>query len=76
MGISITVRDLPQETRDALAARAAASGRSLQEYLSLQLIALASKPTINDALQEIRARARTFPPMSGDLTADIDADRH
>lgn len=31
--VSITIRDVPQETRNELAARAARSGRSLQEYL-------------------------------------------
>ena len=33
MAISITVRNVPNETRDALAKRAARTGRSLQEYL-------------------------------------------
>lgn len=41
---SITIRDVPQEARDELAARAARSGRSLQEYLRVQLIELASSP--------------------------------
>ena len=44
MGISITIRDVPPETRDELAARAATSGKSLQEYLRAELIALAEKP--------------------------------
>jgi antitoxin FitA len=44
MAISITIRDVPQETRDELAARAATSGKSLQEYLRAELIALAQKP--------------------------------
>ena len=35
---SITIRDVPEETRDELAARAALAGRSLQEYLRLLLI--------------------------------------
>jgi plasmid stability protein len=33
MSTSITIRDVPQKTRDELAARAALTGRSLQEYL-------------------------------------------
>lgn len=44
MGKSITIRDVPGTTRDELAARAARSGRSLQEYLRAQLIALARRP--------------------------------
>jgi antitoxin FitA len=41
---SITVRDVPDSARDELAARAAPSGRSLQEYLRKELIDLASRP--------------------------------
>ncbi|MGH3209759.1 MAG: FitA-like ribbon-helix-helix domain-containing protein, partial [Trebonia sp.] len=41
MTTSITIRDVPDETRDELAARAAATGRSLQEYLRSKLIDLA-----------------------------------
>ncbi|MHB1488080.1 MAG: FitA-like ribbon-helix-helix domain-containing protein [Acidimicrobiales bacterium] len=42
--VAITIRDVPDETRDQLAARAAATGRSLQEYLRNQLIELARRP--------------------------------
>ncbi|HUS60661.1 MAG TPA: hypothetical protein VMY34_00605 [Acidimicrobiales bacterium] len=41
---SITVRDVPDDARDELAARAARSGRSLQEYLRGELIDLARRP--------------------------------
>lgn len=53
---SITIRDIPTETRDELAARAARTGRSLQEYLRQQLIDLASKPDPEVLLERIRAR--------------------
>ncbi|WP_431607120.1 FitA-like ribbon-helix-helix domain-containing protein [Protofrankia symbiont of Coriaria ruscifolia] len=33
MVTAITIRDVPDETRDKLASRAALSGRSLQEYV-------------------------------------------
>lgn len=76
MAISITIRDLPNETRDVLAARAARSGRSLQEYLSRELILLASRPSVDEALDVIRARARAFPPLEiGDVLGALDADR-
>lgn len=39
--MNITVRDVPEETRDVLAARAKRSGRSMQEYLRRALIDLA-----------------------------------
>jgi plasmid stability protein len=76
MTVSITIRDVPDETRDALAARAARSGRSLQEFLALTLRELAAKPEIGVAVDEIRARARHFRPMeNSELLGDLDADR-
>lgn len=76
MTVSITIRNLPKETRDALAARAARSGRSLQEYLSAQLRELAAKPELDVALAEIRARARHYPALDvSTVMADLDADR-
>jgi plasmid stability protein len=35
MPTSVTIRNVPDETRNELAARAALTGRSLQEYLRL-----------------------------------------
>ncbi|MGH2384861.1 MAG: FitA-like ribbon-helix-helix domain-containing protein [Candidatus Limnocylindria bacterium] len=53
---SITVRDVPDDVRDELAARAARAGRSLQEHLRAELIELASKPTVDELLNRVRAR--------------------
>ena len=55
---SITIRDVPQETRDILAARAARAGQSLQEYLRARLIELASKPTMDEVLDRVRTRLK------------------
>jgi len=60
MAGSITIRNVPNDTRAELAARAARSGRSLQEYLRGQMIELARRPDTNSLLERIRARkART-----------------
>lgn len=56
MAKSITIRDVPDDTRDELAARAARSGRSLQEYLRFMLVDLASRPAIDDLVARVRAR--------------------
>lgn len=40
---AITIRDVPDDARDQLAARASASGRSLQQYLRAELIRLAER---------------------------------
>jgi chromosomal replication initiation ATPase DnaA len=55
---SITIRNVPEETRDELAARAARSGRSLQEFLR-ELIDLAAKPDIETLMARIRHRKRS-----------------
>jgi len=77
MTVSITVRDVPDETRDELAARAAMAGRSLQEYLRASLIDLASRPDAEALLARIRARkAATGTRLSADqILGHKDADR-
>jgi hypothetical protein len=57
MAVAITIRNVPDEVRNTLAARAAQSGRSLQEYLLLELKTMASKPTMEELLDRVRARA-------------------
>jgi plasmid stability protein len=58
MPASVTIRDVPDETRDELAARAARAGQSLQEYLRRQLIELAAKPSSEDPWSRVRHRVR------------------
>ena len=73
----ITIRNIPEETRNELAARAAREGQSLQEYLRGQLIALADRPDNKRLLEEIRARKRrTDSRLSAErILALRDADR-
>ncbi|MCU1577924.1 MAG: hypothetical protein JWP19_128, partial [Rhodoglobus sp.] len=55
---------------------AARAGQSLQEYLSSTLRDLASTPELHVAIAEIRARARTFPPVTtAQILEAIDSDR-
>jgi antitoxin FitA len=56
MPTSITIRNVPTETRDELASRAALAGQSLQEYLRLQLIEMARKPDPQALMARVRAR--------------------
>lgn len=58
MSITITIRKVPIDVRDELAARAALAGRSLQEYLLAELIDLASHPSLDAWLQRARSRTR------------------
>lgn len=74
---SITIRDVPDEARDELAARAAITGRSLQEYLRSELIELAQRPDPAALLARIRERKRrTGSELPADRILDHrDADR-
>jgi antitoxin FitA len=58
MAPAITIRDVPSATRDELAARAARSGRSLQEYLLAELVELAARPDARDVIERARERVR------------------
>lgn len=73
---SITIRDVPDDARDELAARAALTGRSLQEYLRSQLIELARRPDPEALLARIRHRKdRTGSTLPADaILGHRDAD--
>lgn len=58
MPVSLTLRDLPDETRDELAARAARAGRSLEEYVRALLVALANRPAPEDLWDRVQRRVR------------------
>ncbi|AYY13070.1 hypothetical protein EF847_10555 [Actinobacteria bacterium YIM 96077] len=77
MATSITIRDVPDETRDELAARAAQTGRSLQEYVRLQLVELTRRPDAETLLSQIRDRKqRTGSRLSTDAILEHrEADR-
>ena len=65
MSVSMTIRDVPDETRDELAARAARAGMSLQEYLRAQLVGLASQPDPAEFWDRVRARVSHREPTFG-----------
>jgi plasmid stability protein len=73
----MTIRDVPDETRDALAGRAARAGQSLQEYVRAQLIGLAEQPDPVEFWDRVRHRARaTGTRLPADVVLEArDADR-
>jgi plasmid stability protein len=77
MSKSITIRDVPDETSDELAARAALTGRSLQEYLRARLVELALAPDAEVWMARVRARkAATGGSISAErVLLHRDADR-
>jgi hypothetical protein len=56
MSTAITIGEVPDEVRDELAARAAVCGRSLEDYLRDELIALAKRPSAAVWMARVRAR--------------------
>lgn len=75
--VAVTIRDVPNTVRDELAARAARSGQSLQEYLRELLVTTADKPTVADVIARARARldATGARVPTRDLLSAKDADR-
>jgi plasmid stability protein len=54
---SVQVKDVPDEVHVVLRRRAAAAGKSLQEYLLGRLIEEASHPTLQEMLERADERA-------------------
>lgn len=66
MPVNITIRNVPDEVRDELAARAARSGRSLQEFLSAEFVRIASTPSAAEAAVRARLGASVNPALTAD----------
>lgn len=77
MSVAITIRDVPDAVRDELAARAARSGKSLQEYLRGMLVDNASRPLPADVIARARARVDATGVRTGAeaILAARDAER-
>lgn len=77
MSVAITVRDVPNQVRDELAARAARAGMSLQEYLRGMLIRSAERPSVDDLIARARSRveATGVHVDAASILAARDADR-
>lgn len=74
---TITIRDVPEATRDELAARAARRGRSLQSYLREYLIEVGSIPDRREVLDAVAARKRQLATQVSAqvILDDLQADR-
>jgi plasmid stability protein len=59
MGVQITIRNVPEKVRNELAGRAAAQGKSMQEFLREELERLAARPTIGAWLEQVQRRKRS-----------------
>lgn len=77
MPVTITVRNVPSNVRDELAARAAQAGQPLQEYLRCLLIEAATQPCVDDVIRRARSRvAQAGSILDREaILRDLDADR-
>ena len=74
---SVTIRHVPEGVRNELAARAARTGRSLQEYLLGELTDLAERRTVAEVMADVQQRKRASGTRLdvAAILSDRDADR-
>jgi antitoxin FitA len=75
---TIQVREVPEELYEVLRRRARRAGQSMQAYMRDQLLALAGRPTKEEAIEEIEAvlkRVRAGEPTATSIVADLTAER-
>ena len=77
MSIQITIRHIPEEVRDELAARAALKRMSMQEFLRAELERIAARPSIDVWLRDVRDRKQAAQTHLSDkeILNSRDADR-
>ena len=73
MPVQITIREVPESVRDELASRAAAEGKSMQQFLLAVPERAVAYPCQVRLMERIRERVRAS--KSGITTADILAAR-
>ena len=75
---TIQVREVPEELYEVLRRRARRAGQSMQSYMREQLVALAGRPTKEEAIEEIEAvlqRVHASEPVAASIVADLAAER-
>lgn len=77
MAKNVTIRGVPDQVRDRLAARASARGQSMQEFLLGQLVTLAARPDPAEWVAEARAQKAVMKtrPDSRQIAEMIREDR-
>ena len=72
MATSITIRNVPDDLRDILAARASANGMSMQAWVLERLTDLASRATNAEILERAASRAeRSDAPVSTERIVEL-----
>ena len=72
---SVQIKDVPDDVHAVLRRRAAAAGKSMQEYLLGRLVEEASRPTLDELLDRAGGRAGgsvSFKSAAAAVRADRD----
>jgi plasmid stability protein len=75
---TIQVREVPEDLYEVLRRRARRAGQSMQAYMHDQLVALARRPTKEEAIEEIEAvlsRVSGKDPTAASIAGDLAAER-
>ena len=75
---TIQVREIPEDLYEVLRRRARRAGQSMQAYMHDQLVALAQRPTKEEAVEQIEAildRVGGAGPTAASIQADLAAER-
>ena len=75
VSVAITIRNVPDHVRNELAARAAAKGWSLQEFVLSELVELTKRPDRPALLARIEGRLDGTVLTAGQLTDVSDRER-
>jgi hypothetical protein len=55
---NVQIREVPDDVHQALVRKAELAGQSLQQYLSAQLVVIASTPTVDEMIDLIERRKK------------------
>lgn len=66
---NVQIREVPEDVHEALVRKAELAGQSLQQYLSAQLAAIASTPTVDEVIDLIERRKKGSVSRSSTIAA-------
>jgi antitoxin FitA len=75
---TIQVREIPEDLYEVLRRRARRAGQSMQAYMRAQLVALAERPTKQEAVEEIEtvlSHIEIKEPTAASVIDDLAAER-
>jgi plasmid stability protein len=75
---TIQVREIPEDLYEVLRRRARLAGQSMQAYMRDQIMALAARPTKEEAIEEIEtvlAKLSSSETGASSVLADLAAER-